>query len=472
MTGFLILGAVYGLHAAVLLAGFTGPRARFAGGMALVAVNYGLRRLLFLDPVLGADPAAWFGLILLGDFVFALLIGMSAMRPAQPLRLQAVDIAVGILFLATVVLALTDGRVPLTVRAAHWKDEYFYLGAYVLARLNGPRGVEGIGILGSLAVAAVGLALWQSLAGPLWVDLAWIASGRSVLTTGGTAALAGAHGVGNLEAGWIRPYGFFGNGTDFGVFLVAVAVLAAAAPLPVNRPVSPAAFLGRMMRPVPLLCAAGVVLSVVRFTWAVLALAVLFTLVLGTAGTLRRSVRLALFGGGLAVVGTGFILLAPEVAGSGSLFERAFVTGTYLERLEAQAAYLGLLAERPTILLVGEGFGAHGSAAAKFAFEPAGPSIDHHSRVLDLVQDGGLGLLVLTLLPLVLALWMPGGADPRRAATLGFCLAFFMAAALLGAKSALLQTLYWGLLGAAVNRSLAAWTERAARAPLPTEAAS
>lgn len=447
MTGALALLAVIGAaHAAVLVAGYTGPAARLAGGLAVVAGNYGLRRLLFLDPVLAAEPVAWFGLILLGDMVLALLVVMSAARPAGPLRLHPADWAVGALVLASILLAVGDPRVPLEVRAAHWKDEYFYVCAYVLARLNGPHALERPGPLAWLAGGAVAVAAWQALAGPLAVDIAWIASGRSVLAGGGVEAVAGAHGLGNLEAGWIRPYGFFGNGTDFGVFLAAVALLAVAA-----RGGRPRAWL----RPLPLLCVAGVLLSVVRFTWAVLALGAVAQLLLGTLGGLRRTVRLAVLGGAVTASGGLFLALGPVLGDSGSLFGRAFVTGTYGERLEAQAAYAARLADEPSILWLGEGFGGHGSAAAKFGFAAPGPAIAHHSRLFDLVQDGGVALAGLTLLPLLLAL-RGGAADPVRGGALAFCLAFLAVAALLGAKSALLQTLTWGLLGVAV-----------ARAPLP-----
>lgn len=439
----MILLAVIGvLHAAVLVAGYMGPAARLGGGLAVVAGNYGLRRLLFLDPALAADPMAWFGLILLGDLTLLLLVLMSVARPAASLRLHPADIAVGVLLLASILLAAGDLRVPLEVRAAHWKDEYFYLCAYVLARLNGPDALRRPGVLAWLAGAAVAVAGWQAVAGPLAIDVAWIASGRSVLA-GGTDAVTGAHGLGNLEAGWIRPYGFFGNGTDFGVFLAAVALLAVGARG------------GRAkdwLRPLPLLCAAGVVLSVVRFTWVVLALGAVAQALLGTVGEVRRTVRLSLLGAGLAGAGVLFVALSPVLGDSGSLFGRAFVTGTYGERLAAQAAYAAHLAEHPSILLLGEGFGGHGSAAAKFGHVPPGPAIAHHSRLLDLVQDGGVVLAGLTLVPVVLAL--RGGADdPVRAAALAFCVAFLAAAVLLGAKSAVLQTLTWGLLGVAVARA-------------------
>lgn len=447
LTGLAVLAVIGALHVAVLVAAYTGPRARLVGGLVVIAGNYGLRRLLFLDPVLGAEPLAWFGLILLGDLVFVLLLVMSAARPEGVPRLHVADLAVAALLVVSVALAVVDVRVPLEVRAAHWKDEYLYIGAYALARLNGPHALDRPGLLGGVAVAAVAVALWQALDGPLAVDLAWIASGRSVLAPGADA-VAGAHGLGNLESGWIRPYGFFGNGTDFGVFLAAVALLAVAAT---------GGGIRGWLRPLPLLCVAGVLLSVVRFTWVVLALGMVFQVVLGVAGELRRTVLLGLLGGGVAVAGVVFLTVAPVLGDSASLWGRAFVLGTYGERAEAQAAYAGRLAEQPSILLLGEGFGGHGSAAAKFGFTAPGPVIVHHSRLLDLVQDGGMVLLCLTMLPVVLALSRGGrgGGDPVRAAAVSFCLAFLIAASVLGAKSALLQTLTWGLLGVAVNRAAA-----------------
>lgn len=445
LTGFLVLGGIGAVHAAILVAAFTGPQARLIGGLAVIAVNYGLRRLLFLAPSVGGDAMAWFGIILLGDLVFVLLLVMSAARPAGPLRLHPADVAVGGLLLLSLLLAVGDLRVPLEVRAAHWKDEYLYVGAYALARLNGPRALERPGLLGGLAVAGLAVALWQAVAGPLSIDVAWIASGRSVLASGADA-VAGAHGLGNLEAGWIRPYGFFGNGTDFGVFLTAVALLAVAAQGGGAR---------AWLAPLPLLCAFGVALSVVRFTWLVLVLGVVLFALLMTVGEARRTLRLIALAGVLVASGAVFLTVAPILADSGSLIGRAFVTGTYGERAEAQAAYLAHLAAHPSILALGEGFGAHGAAAAKFGHGAPEPGIAHHSRLLDLIQDGGVALLGLALLPVVLALGGGGRPDPVRAAGLAFCLAFLAAAAVLGAKSALLQTLMWGLLGSAVTRRTA-----------------
>lgn len=438
-----VLAVIGALHVVVLVAAFTGPRARLVGGLVVIAGNYGLRRLLFLDPALGAEPLAWFGLILLGDLVFVLLLVMSAARPDGPPWLHPADMAVVALLVVSVGLAVADVRVPLDIRAAHWKEEYLYIGAYALARFNGPHALDRPGLLGGMAVAAVAVALWQALDGPLAVDLAWMSSGRSVLAPGADA-VTGAHGLGNLDAGWIRPYGFFGNGTDFGVFLGAVALLAVGA--------SGGGMRG-WLRPLPLLCAAGVLLSVVRFTWVVLALGMVFQAVLGVTGELRRTALLGLLGGGVAVAGVVFLTVAPVLGDSASLWGRAFVTGTYGERAEAQAAYADRLAEQPSILLLGEGFGGHGSAAAKFGFTAPGPVIVHHSRLLDLVQDGGLVLLGLTALPVILVLRGGGGGDAVRGAALAFCLAFLIAASLLGAKSALLQTLTWGFLGVAVNRA-------------------
>ena len=443
LSGLAFLILIGAVHVIILVAAYTGPRARLVGGVVVIAGNYGLRRLLFLAPTLGADPSAWFGLILLGDLVFVLLLVMSAVRPVVPMRLHGADIAVGGLVMLSVLMAVGDLRVPLDVRAAHWKDEYLYVGAYALARLNGPWALERPGLLGVLAVAAVAVALWQTVAGPLAVDVAWIASGRSMLAPA-VEAVAGAHGLGNLEAGWIRPYGFFGNGTDFGVFLAAVALLAVAAGGGGVR---------AWLRPLPLLCIAGVLLSVVRFTWVVLALGMVFQAVLGAAGVVRRVAFLGVLGGGLAVAGVAFLTIAPMLGDSGSLWQRAFVMGTYGERAEAQADYAKHVAEQPSILLIGEGFGGHGSAAAKFGLVMEGPDIRHHSRLFDLVQDGGLVLLGLTVAPVIFALRGGGQPDRVRGAALAFCLAFLIAAVLLGGKSALLQTLTWGLLGVAVSRA-------------------
>lgn len=444
-AGWLVGTALCGLHVAALLAAFGGPGRRFAAGVAVVAANYGLRRLLFLDPALGAEPMAWYGAILLGDLTLALIVVMAVMRPAPGTRLTRTDLAVAALAVVATLLAAVDDRTPALVRAAHWKDEYFYLVAYLLARLDPPRRPV-TGVLAAIALAGVAVAVWQAVMGPTPLDLAWVASGRSMLADHGGAEVVGAHGLGNLEAGWLRPYGVFGNGTDMGVFLTFVALLAAAQRLPETRAITA----GALTRPLTVLCLLGVLLTVVRFGWAVAALAIAAVLVLGVQGPVRRTMRVAALGlSGVLVIG-GFVAVAPAIAGTGGLIERAFVTGTWLDRVQAQGAFLDHLAAHPLVLVSGEGFGAHGSAAAKFG-PPARPeTIAHHSRLFDFVQDGGLGLALLQTLPLVLAL-AARPTEPVRVAALGFCVALFVCAALLGAKSALLATCAWAALGIAVT---------------------
>jgi hypothetical protein len=455
VTAVLLAAGVVAGHVGVLLGGFGGGAARLWGGLGIIAVNYGLRRLLFLDPALGSGEAAWRGLILLGDLTLLLLVAMSAARPVGRPRVEAADLAVAALALVTLALAVADDRLPMIVRLAHWKEEYLYLAAYVLARLNGPAAAARPGPLAGLALAGVAMALWQAVAGPLPIDLAWVRSGHSLLTEGGAQAVAGAHGLGNLAAGYLRPYGFFGNGTDFGVFLAVVGLWSAAARLPVG-PCPWPRLLAALLRPVPLACLLGIVVSVVRFTWAVWALGVLSMALLTARGGGGRALRLWGLGSLMAGAAIAFLAVAPFVGGAGSLVGRAFVTGTYQDRLDTQGAVLAALAEHPSWLAIGEGFGANGAAARKFLPPTERPVIEPHSRLLDLVLDGGLGLLVLAVAPLVLAARGGGGGDPQRAALLAFAVSLMICAALLGAKSSLLQALYWGALGMAVTRRAAA----------------
>lgn len=448
-AGWLVGAGLCGLHGAALLVAFGGPGRRFAAGVAVVAANYGLRRLLFLDPVLGAEPMAWYGVILLGDMTLALIVSMAAMHPAAGTRLTRTDLAVAALAVVATLLAVVDDRTSGLMRAAHWKDEYFYLIVYVLARLDPPlRQVSGL--LAGIAGVGVAVAAWQAVMGPTPLDLAWVASGRSMLADHGGAEVVGAHGLGNLEAGWLRPYGVFGNGTDMGVFLTLLALLAAAQRLPQGRTITAGLLLRALGRPLPVLCLLGVLLTVVRFGWAVAAVAVGAVLVLGVQGAVRRTMRLAAVGLSGALVIGGFVAVAPALAGTGGLFERAFVTGTWLDRVQAQAVFLDHLTAHPGVLVSGEGFGAHGSAAAKFGPPDRPEAIAHHSRLFDFVQDGGLGLALLQALPLVLAV-AARPTEPVRVVALAFVLALFACAALLGAKSALLATCSWAALAIAVT---------------------
>lgn len=450
MLGSLLLAGIGAVHLATLLAGFTGARARLLGGLGVIAVNYGLRRLLFLDPALGGNGMVWMGLILLGDLTLVLLVAMSAARPAGRPCWTVADGAMVALCLGTLAFALGDLRLPAVVRLAHWKEEYLPLLAYVLARLNGPEAAARPAVLAAVAVLGGGVALWQAIGGPLPIDIAWMMSGHSVLTGTGLDAVAGAHGLGNLDGGYLRPYGIFGNGTDFGVFLAFVGLWAIAARLPEGG-VSFPRFASAALRPLPMLCLLGALVSVVRFTWAVWALGGLFLALFLARGGMERGLRLWGLGTALAAAAAAFLALAPVLGDSGSLTGRAFVTGTYWDRWQAQDALLERFAERPALLLTGEGFGVNGAAARKFLPDPEVPRIEPHSRVLDLLQDGGVPLLLLVLAPVLLA-FRGGARDPVRAAMLAFMAAFLLCAALLGAKSLLLQTLTWGALGIAVTR--------------------
>lgn len=450
MSGAVLLGIIAAVHLGVLVAGFTGGRARLAGGIGIIAVNYGLRRLLFLDPALGGSQGLWMGLILLGDLTLVLLVVMSAVRPVGPLRLQAADLAVAALAGVTLVLALADGRLPPLVRLAHWKEEYLPVAAYVLARLNGPAAAARPGWLAAIAVAAVLVALRQAIFGPMDIDIAWIRSGHSVLTAGGVDAVAGAHGLGNLVGGYLRPYGIFGNGTDFGVFTAAIGLWAIAARLPVGG-ASFGRFLAACFRPLPPVCLLGALISVVRFTWGVWALGLVLLALLTATGGAARGLRLWGLGSLLVMAVAGFLALSPLLGGSDSLLARAFVSTTYEDRAQGQAAIVERMAADPAILLVGEGFAGNGAAARKFLPPPEVPPVEAHSRLIDLVQDGGLGLLLLALAPLALA-WRGGADDPVRAAMLAFSLALLACAAVLGGKSLVLQTLFWAAIGIAVTR--------------------
>lgn len=449
MIGWGLLAAIGGLHVGILLAAFKGPESRLIGGLFLISINYGLRRLLFLDGGLGHDVSAWFGLILLGDLVLILVVVMSAMAPAARPRLLAEDLAVLALVLGTTLMVTLDDRTSLTVRLAHWKDEYLYLLAYPLARLNGPWTAQRLGVLAGLAVLGVAVALWQAVVGPLSIDLSWVASGRSVLV--GEGLPAGAATLGNLEAGWLRPYGVFGNGTDFGVFLACIGLLAVARCLPAGQ--ASIRQLGlAVIKPLPMLCILGLLLTVVRLTWAVWIFGIIFLALFMAADPAARVRRLLAFGSGAALLGGIFVIASASLASSDDLLGRAFVTGTYGARVEAQVAYVAHLAETPSVLLAGEGFGLHGAAARKFGAEPPWPIIHHHSRIFDLLQDGGLVLVLLVLAPLALCLRGGARGDPVRAAALSFACAFLLCATLLGAKSALLQTLFWAMIGLASTR--------------------
>lgn len=434
MLTVVLLAGLGGVHLVAILVAYGGPMARFTAGLAVILCNYGLRRLLFLDPLLADSEMLWLGIILLGDMTLALIVLMGGLaRPTPPGGWRGADGAVVALLLWSLALALLDGRVPQMARLAHWKEEYFYLLAYGLARWNGVPGLAPgrSRLLVGVAGLAVAVALSQALFGPNPLDRAWLDSGRSVLLR--NEALEGAHVLGNLGAGYIRPWGIFGNGTDYGVVLAFIAVFAWA----VRR------------WGVVALSLAGVGLGTVRFTWAVALAALGLRAVLSPSGSWpTRAVALA---AGAMALGAVFLLLAPLVGGSDTLLGRAFVTGTLWDRWEGQGAMVARLGESPALLLTGEGFGLYGSAALKFGFMTEDRLIAHHSRIFDLIQDGGVILLVLTVLPLVLVSRRRGDSATARAG-LAFAWSLLLLAAVLGAKSAVIQTLFWASVGLALVR--------------------
>lgn len=442
MAIVLLVGLAY---SSLLLYAACGEGHRFSAALTGLAINYGLRRLLFLDPWLGQSELAWYTLIIVAD-VFVVLVFFLGTVSGRSVPADCVtDYLVFALLALTLGLALLDPRVPWMVRFAHWKEEYGCLIFYFLVRQCGTAAGTRYGLPLFLVIAGLVWGGIQMVDGPGMLDLAWIESGRSVLARGGAVGVTGAHGLGNLEAGWLRPYAFFGNGTDMGVFMAFSWVL--------SRP-RPGGVVEILVRTgLAALCAAGTVLTMVRFTWVVLAGAMLGSILGRLRSVLVRVLVLLLIGMVCVPSLEAIQAVALRWEHTHSLVGRVFVTGTYLQRWHAQVAWLDQVLHNPGVLLVGYGFGASGSAMTKFAPEqsPHAGDVYHHSRAMDLVEDGGMALLVLVIAILVSAS-RGSGRDALGQGMVSFAWSLMLASVFLGGKSVVLAALFWSALGLAVNR--------------------
>lgn len=442
-----IISGVGVMYVTLFLYALTGPGARFTAAISGLAVNYGVRRFLFYDLALGQSEIAWYVLILVGDLFVGLIMVIGLIEAPRPFSWARADCYVGLLIIFTVFLACVDERVSVIVRFAHWKEEYGCLFLYVLARQCGKDAGRCVGLLLSLSIVAVFWSIRQIVWGPSALDIAWIESGRSVLAQEGIVEVVGAHGLGNLEAGWLRPYAFFGNGTDMGVFMAFVWALASACH----------SFGVSWKRRFSLLflCAFGSFSTMVRFTWVVFLGTVVGQIFMWLPSSLWRwgifiCTGLSLGGAALWI---GSITSQGEHVGS--LLDRVFFTGTYIQRVHAQTAWFQNMAEKPVHLFIGKGFGANGAAHAKFSGPIEGDEDSppyHHSRALDLVEDGGCFLLILVALTLWTGLRSVKHSDVLSCRMASFVGSLVIVSVFLGGKSVLLGALLWGSLGVVVNR--------------------
>lgn len=438
----LLIGLVY---SGLLLYATSSDGARFTAALTALVINYGLRRLLFLDPWLGQSELAWYALILVADGFVALVFVLGVINARSVPLHTGIDHLVLALLGLTLGLLLLDFRVPWMIRLAHWKEEYGCLIFYFLARQCGPSAGTAYGMPLSLVAGGLVWGTAQLIGGPGVLDLAWIESGRSVLVRDGAVSVVGAHGLGNLEAGWLRPYAFFGNGTDMGVFMAFAWVLCR------PRPGGPVEVLVRTG--VAGLCVAGTALTMVRFTWVVLGGAMLGSLLVRVRFVFARILALVVVVFGSIPAIEVMQAMAPQWEHTRSLLGRVFFTGTYLQRWHAQLAWLEHAVQEPGILFLGKGFGAMGSAMTKFAPElrPHADQAYHHSRAMDFVEDGGITLLVL-ILAILVAASRGGQRDALGQGMLSFAWSLMLTSVFLGGKSVLLAALFWGALGIAVNR--------------------
>ena len=184
-------------------------------------------------------------------------------------------------------------------------------------------------------------------------------SGRSVLAQGGTYEVVGAHGLGNLEAGWLRPYAFFGNGTDMGVFMAFVwALVRASHSLEMSW---------KRRMSLVFLCACGSFLTMVRFTWVVFWGTVFGQLFIRLSSSFWRWAMVFFIVLGMAISAVWVVSVVPQERSIDSFLDRVLFTGTYVQRVHAQTAWFQYVAQDPGILLIGKGFGAGGAAYAKFS---------------------------------------------------------------------------------------------------------
>ena len=447
MVALGIISGVGIVYCFLFLYALMGPAERFSAAISNVTINYGVRRFLFYDSGLGQSELAWYALILLGDTFVILMIILNLTDAFRPFLWTCADWFIAFLIVVTICLACMDPRVPLLIRLAHWKEEYACLLFYVLSRQCGREVGMSVGPLLGLSVLAAVWSMRQIIWGPTALDIAWIESGRSVLAQSGTHEVVGAHGLGNLEAGWLRPYAFFGNGTDMGVFMAFVWALVRA------RHCVEMSWMRRIL--LLSLCACGSFLTMVRFTWVVFCGTVIGQFFTRLSSSLWRWGIILCVTLGLGTTAIGVLSVAPQGGPIGSLFDRVLFMGTYTQRVYAQVAWFQRLAQDPGVLFIGKGFGAGGAAHAKFS-EPV--ELDenappyHHSRALDFIEDGGILLLILVALALGTGLRNIRHTDILSCTMASFVAFLVVASVFLGGKSVLLGSLLWSALGVVVSR--------------------
>jgi hypothetical protein len=448
-----VMTIAFGYTLAILMA-VCKSRWRFTIGVLALVLNYGVRRLIFLDPVASESQWLWLSLTLFGDLTLIVLLLVSVAARGYRIPLRAADKAVLVLFAFTVILALGDPRGPVLTKTAYWKSHYFYILAFFLARWNSPPERTARITLYAVAVVAVADGLRQFFFGLNLIELGWIDSGFSILANS-TEQVTGAHYLGDLSAGFVRVFSFFSGPTAYGTFLVftlSIWMRESFAEHPVTGP--------RLMRalchPFVLTLLMGLLITLQRRSWFVLLMYLTLFAVLSTPKQSIRWKRLLTAATLLATLLACFLLVATELRGVKGPVGRIFITGTYTGgRLTYWSEFLEKVAANPHLLLTGDGIGSNSAAASKFGVSIGSRRILHHNYLFTMVEDGGVILAALWFLPLVIT-----GRSLRSASTqpfvsseVAYTSAVLMAAVLVGGflSNSVELTLYWSGIGIALN---------------------
>jgi hypothetical protein len=224
----------------------------------------------------------------------------------------------------------------------------------------------------------------------------------------------------------------------------------------VERPVTTSHILRALCHPFILALLVGLLVTLHRRSWFLLLMYLTVFVVISSPRQLSRWRKLLTAMVLLATLLVCFLLVAAELREMRGPVGRIFTTGTYTGgRLTHWGEFFDDVVANPHMLLIGGGIGSDSATAAKFGVGARGSRILHHNYLFTMIEDGGLILAVLWIIPLVIAVRSLRWASPRSSVSteIAYTSSVLLAAVLVGgflSNSAEL-TLYWSGIGLALS---------------------
>lgn len=352
---------------------FRAPKAGMRLALVWLVFSDFCKRLLLVAPT--ASRAEWWGLVAVPDLVIACLAGRLfwEIRARRGLRWKRSSLDLPIVaFLAWCSLEVFNPSTRLPVGMAGFK----LVGPYILfyfigaALLRDEEEVKRLwAFVVTLGVIASLYGVWQSVAGMMPFERRWLWEGYTDL---GEPVL--------LQYGVLRVFSTFSDPHAYGFYLASAILFLSG--LHFSHPPGE----GRVKHLVQgLIMVIGLVLSLARAPWAILAVGAL-------AMYLRSKPRVHWWRSVLALalivaVSVGPFLLQGHVSGLQPFLRRALTTGTYEARVRAWKAFLtDPDLRRP----LGHGMGMASYARRKFTGEQ-GPT-PHNQLLAVLYETGWVGV--------------------------------------------------------------------------------